>query len=105
MAVGDHILLGGDNMDLALAHAAEAQITGGPDNRLGAGRFTQLLLQCRHSKERLLGPNPPASARVTVLGSGSKLIGGALSAVPAGVPVMTRSPAARSWNLLRDSSA
>ena len=81
IAVGDHLMLGGDNMDLALAHDVEARIAGGPGAKLGAGRFTQLLLSCRRAKERLLGElSPPESVRVTVLGSGSKLVGGSSSA-------------------------
>lgn len=76
IAVGDHLMLGGDNMDLALARDAEAALSG----KLPAGRFSQLLAQCRTAKERLLGESAPESARVTVLGQGSRLIGSALSA-------------------------
>ena len=76
IAVGDHLMLGGDNMDLLLAREAEAQLGG----KLPSARFTQLVQQCRDVKERLLGDAPPERARVTVLGSGSKLIESALSA-------------------------
>ncbi len=76
IAVGDHLMLGGDNMDLLLAREAEAQLGG----KLPSARFTQLVQQCRDVKERLLSDAPPESARVTVLGSGSKLIESALSA-------------------------
>jgi len=76
IAVGDHLMLGGDNMDLLLAREAEAQLGG----KLPSARFTQLVQQCRDAKERLLGEAPPESARVTVLGSGSKLVQSALSA-------------------------
>lgn len=79
IAVGDHLMLGGDNMDLSLAHEIEARLLGEGKTKFGAGRLTQLVQQCRLAKERLLGDNPPESARVTLLGSGSKLIGGALS--------------------------
>jgi molecular chaperone DnaK (HSP70) len=75
VAVGDHLMLGGDNMDLALAHDAEARL----GQKLPAGRFTQLIQQCRNAKELLLAENAPERAKVTVLGAGSKLIGGALS--------------------------
>ena len=75
VAVGEHLMLGGDNMDLALAKAAEARI--GQGKALGVARFTQLVQQCRRAKERLLEANPPESVTVTVLGSGSKLVGGA----------------------------
>jgi molecular chaperone DnaK (HSP70) len=78
IAVGDHLMLGGDNMDLALAHAVEERLGSG--TKLGAARFTQLLVQCRAAKERLLSDGALESVRVTVLGSGSKLIGGAIAA-------------------------
>ncbi|MBX3270470.1 MAG: hsp70 family protein [Sandaracinaceae bacterium] len=77
VAVGDHLMLGGDNMDLALAHDAEARL--GSAEKLGAGRFTQLLQQCRLAKERLLERDAPDAVKVTVLGGGRKLIGGSLS--------------------------
>lgn len=80
IAVGDHLMLGGDNMDLSLAHDIEARLFGAGQARLGAGRLSQLVQQCRLAKESLLGDRAPERARVTLLGSGSKLIGGALSA-------------------------
>ncbi|MCB9623968.1 MAG: hsp70 family protein [Sandaracinus sp.] len=75
VAVGEHLMLGGDNMDLTLAKNAEARL----GKTLGAARFTQLVQQCRLAKERLLMPDAPENVRVTVLGSGSKLVGGAQS--------------------------
>jgi len=77
IAVGDHLMLGGDNMDLALARAAEPRVAGG--SQLGASRFSQLIQQARAAKEQLLSRGAPESTKVTVLGSGSKLIGGARS--------------------------
>src|SRR6185436_947404 len=77
VAVGHHLLLGGDNMDLALAHLAEPRLA---EDKLDAARFGQLVSACRAAKERLLGHDAPESARVTVLGHGSKLIGNTLSA-------------------------
>jgi hypothetical protein len=79
IGVGDHLMLGGDNMDLALAHIAEARIavSGG---RLSAANLAQLNQQCRRAKERLLSSASPDSVTVTVLGAGAKLIGGARSA-------------------------
>lgn len=76
IAVGDHLMLGGDNMDLALAHLSEGRImsSGG---KLGAASLSQLVQQCRSAKERLLAPDAPEKASVTVVGAGSKLIGGA----------------------------
>lgn len=78
IAVGEHLMLGGDNMDLALAKAAEQKIGSG--KALPIARFTQLVQQCRAAKEALLQTDAPDSMRVTVLGSGSKLIGGAQAA-------------------------
>jgi hypothetical protein len=78
VAVGRHLLLGGDNMDLALAHGAEARLVE-PGDRLEPQRFAQLVLACRAAKERLLGAEAPESLPVTVLGGGSALIGGALT--------------------------
>jgi molecular chaperone DnaK (HSP70) len=78
VAVGRHLLLGGDNMDLALAHLCEGRLVAAPD-RLPVGRFGQLVQACRAAKERLLGDDPPDEITVTVLGAGARLIGGALS--------------------------
>jgi molecular chaperone DnaK (HSP70) len=75
IGVGDHLMLGGDNMDLALAHLAEQRLAGG--TRLGAAQLSQLVQQCRGAKERLLAADAPDSTQVTLLGAGSRLIGGA----------------------------
>jgi hypothetical protein len=75
-AVGDHLLLGGDNMDLALARAVETKLK----TKLDAAQFGQLVQACRAAKEVLLAPNPPASVPVTVMGRGRLVIGGALTA-------------------------
>ncbi len=75
IAVGDHLMLGGDNMDLALAREAESRLGG----KLPSARFTQLLAQCRNAKEELLARQAPERVRVTVLGSGSRLVESALS--------------------------
>ena len=77
VAVGDHILLGGDNMDLALAHAmvqkfAERKI------KLDQGQMLMLWHSCRAAKERLFAEPGLTSTPVTVLGRGSKVIGGTI---------------------------
>lgn len=77
IGVGEHLMLGGDNMDLALARTVEARLTG---ERLNAGELSQLLQQCRNAKERLLAATAPERVTVTVLGGGTRLIGGARSA-------------------------
>ena len=76
-AVGDHLLLGGDNMDLALAKAVEAKLPGG---KLDAARFGALVQACRQAKEALLAPKPPATFPVTVVGRGRSVVGGSVSA-------------------------
>jgi molecular chaperone DnaK (HSP70) len=77
IGVGDHLMLGGDNMDLALAHLVEQDLGG---ERLSAAGLSQLIQQCRLAKERLLAPAAPERTTVTVLGAGARLIGGARSA-------------------------
>jgi molecular chaperone DnaK (HSP70) len=72
IAVGDHILLGGDNMDLALAALVGQQL----GRSLDALQQRGLVHACRRAKEQLLGDAAPASVPVAVLGRGSRLIGG-----------------------------
>ncbi len=76
IGVGDHLMLGGDNIDLALAHLTESRINSG-DKKLSAADLSQLIEQCRIAKERLLADDAPEQVHVTLLGGGSKLIGGA----------------------------
>ncbi len=79
VAVGDHLMLGGDNIDLTLAHRLETRLVG-DDERLSAADLSLLIEQCRLAKERLLAANAPDLCTVTLLGSGARLIGGARSA-------------------------
>lgn len=89
--VGDHLVLGGDNMDLALARWIEPRLSGGAAGQpsqpgqpahapLSAIQLAQLTQRCRSAKERLLAQRGPAETTVTLQGSGSRLIGGARSA-------------------------
>src|SRR5262245_29034825 len=78
VAVGEHLLLGGDNMDIALARALEARLV--PGSQLDAMRFHGLVSQCRAAKEELLADAERDAARVTVAGRGGGVVGGALSA-------------------------
>jgi len=78
IAVGDHLMLGGDNMDLALAHLVESRLLNG-NGRLSAARFSQLTARCRSAKEQLLATDAPESVQLTLLGGGARLIGGAQS--------------------------
>ena len=73
VAVGEHLMLGGDNMDLALAHRLEPQFAG-PGQRLAPGRFAQLVQRCRQAKEQLLAEGAPAQTTITLLGGGSRLL-------------------------------
>ncbi|NOT13411.1 MAG: hsp70 family protein [Methylococcaceae bacterium] len=80
IGVGDHLMLGGDNIDLALAHLAERRLVGS-DKRLSAAELSQLLEQCRLAKERLLADDAPEQMNVTLLGGGARLIGSSRTAV------------------------
>lgn len=73
IAVGEHLMLGGDNVDLALAHQAEQRLAG---ERLSAARLNLLVERCRVAKEVLLAEDAPAAANVTLPAQGSRLIGG-----------------------------
>ncbi|BCZ79496.1 Hsp70 family protein [Paraburkholderia terrae] len=79
IGVGNHLMLGGDNMDLALARLTETRLTQLQDGqaRLSAASLSQLVERCRVAKEQLLDANAPESVPITLLGSGSRLIGGA----------------------------
>jgi molecular chaperone DnaK (HSP70) len=76
-AVGDHILLGGDNMDLALAHAVRSRLAG-EGRTLDEWQFRGLVHACREAKERLLAEDAPARQPVVVLGRSRKVVGGAV---------------------------
>ncbi len=79
LAVGEHILLGGDNMDLALAHAVAATLPNGMEGLDPAQRIA-LGHACRAAKEALFANPSRAAAPVAVLGRGSKVIGGSIKA-------------------------
>ncbi|KLU06967.1 DnaK-like protein [Rhodopirellula islandica] len=78
VAVGNHLLVGGDNMDLALAYQAAEQFRqSGHD--LDPWQSTSLWHACRDAKERLLSHDGPDSQSISVLGRGSSLIGGTIT--------------------------
>lgn len=77
VAVGDHILLGGDNMDLALAHGLARKLAES-GKTLEPWQLRALAHGCRNAKEALLGDNAPDSVPIVVPSRGAKLIGGAL---------------------------
>jgi len=90
VAVGDHLILGGDNLDLALAHHLEQRMAGesssgeaGPDGGAAPGgklpprQWAVLVRSCRQVKETLLGENVPERVTVNLPSTGARLIGGA----------------------------
>jgi hypothetical protein len=80
VAVGEHILLGGDNIDLALAHAVAGELAA-KGTKVDAFQLQALWNNCRLAKEKLLDPKSKADeAPVTILGKGSGLIGGTIKA-------------------------
>src|ERR1700687_939541 len=79
VAVGDHILLGGDNMDLALAYSVRERLTQAK-TPLDAWQFRSLSLSCRAAKERLLSDRKEMKYPISILGRGRKVVGGALRA-------------------------
>ena len=78
VAVGEHILLGGDNVDLALARHLEQQLLS-QGAKLDAMQLHALWQQCRLAKERLLDEdNKKREHPVTILGRGTGLVGGTI---------------------------
>jgi molecular chaperone DnaK (HSP70) len=77
-AVGNHLLVGGDNMDLALAYQA-AETFSHKGVKLDPWQSVSLWHSCRAAKEVLLGAEGPNSHTISVLGRGTKLIGGTVS--------------------------
>jgi hypothetical protein len=76
VAVGEHLILGGDNLDLALAHHLESRLAG--DGKLEPRQWATLVRRCQTVKELLLGNNPPEQLTVNIAGGGARLIGGGL---------------------------
>ncbi len=78
LAVGDHLLVGGDNMDLALAHFAAIKFRE-KGLKLNPWQSISLWHACRRAKESLLAPSGKERETISVLGRGSKLIAGTVS--------------------------
>ena len=78
IAVGNHLLIGGDNMDLALAHHVAGMFEQKGVN-LDPWQSVALWHSCRAAKETLLTPGGPKKHPVAVLGRGSRLIGKTVS--------------------------
>jgi hypothetical protein len=77
VAVGDHILLGGDNMDLALARVLQQRLEA-LGNRIDTWQLHGLWHQCRIEKEKLFESPKTQKRPITLLGKGTKLIGGTI---------------------------
>ena len=78
IAVGEHLMLGGDNMDAALARRAEERLVAA-GHKLNATQWTQLTQASRSAKESLLSLAPPERQAIAIAGSGSRLISSTLS--------------------------
>ncbi|MCQ8103748.1 Hsp70 family protein [Methylomonas sp. SURF-2] len=78
VAVGDHILLGGDNMDLALAYTVKAKMEQESGKRLESWQLQALTHACREAKEKLFNQPELGSMPIVVASRGSSLIGGTL---------------------------
>ncbi len=79
IAVGDHILLGGDNMDLALAYTVNQRLTA-EGKKLDSWQFTALTHACRAAKEAMFADAKLAKSPLVIPGRGSSLIGGTIKA-------------------------
>jgi hypothetical protein len=77
VAVGDHILLGGDNMDLALARFLQQRLEAS-GNRIDMWQLQGLWHQCRMAKEKLFESPKTQTLPITLLGKGTKLVGGTI---------------------------
>lgn len=78
VAVGDHILLGGDNMDLALAYTIKAKMEQESENRLEGWQVQALTHTCRDAKEKIFNHPEMDNIPLVIPSRGSSLIGGTL---------------------------
>ena len=78
IAVGEHLMLGGDNMDITLARHVEKELSG-TTGALDAATWGSLVESARMAKEALLNDGAPEAHSVSLLSRGSKLIGGSKS--------------------------
>lgn len=79
LAVGAHLLLGGDNLDMALAHLVSAKFEE-QGVALDRWQMQTLVHQCREAKEIFLDSNPPEKMDISIRGKSSRLVGGTLTA-------------------------
>jgi actin-like ATPase involved in cell morphogenesis len=78
LAVGDHLLVGGDNMDVALAHFVAGRFAE-KGMKLNAWQAVSLWHACRRAKESLLATDGKATESIALLGRGSRLVGGTVT--------------------------
>ncbi len=78
ISVGDHLILGGDNMDLSLARHAESSLESGNKGPVNIRRWQALCSQCRQAKEGILSSRMESKA-ITLVGKGRKLIADTVS--------------------------
>lgn len=78
-AVGEHLLLGGDNMDLALARLVESRMMASSEKRLDSLRWQMLASLSRMAKEKILTGGGPQSVPISIPGRGKGIVAGALS--------------------------
>ncbi len=79
VAVGKHILLGGDNMDLTLAYSVAQKLQQEQNMQLDQWQIAGLTHACREAKEKLLADPDAGPQTLTVLGRGSSVIGGTIT--------------------------
>lgn len=77
VAVGAHLLLGGDNIDLSLAYLAKNKFEN-DGHEIDDWQLQKIVHACRQAKEKLFGEKPPKSVDIAIMGRGSRLIGGSL---------------------------
>tara|TARA_R110002049_G_scaffold2750_2_gene21732 strand:+ start:609395 stop:612292 length:2898 start_codon:yes stop_codon:yes gene_type:complete len=78
VAVGNHLMLGGDNMDLALAKLAESEIIRTTGQELSPAQWDRLVQVSRGVKETMLSATRPDSYTINLPAEGSRLVGGAI---------------------------
>ncbi len=79
VAVGNHLILGGDNLDLAVAKLAESKILADPSNQtLSAQQWDRLVQASRTVKEVMLSENRPDQYTINLPAEGSRLVGGGI---------------------------
>ena len=78
IAVGDHLILGGDNMDLALARRSENRLQGSRKAAMNMDRWQALCQQCRVAKEEILSGTTDSRV-ITLVGGGRRLIADTVS--------------------------